>query len=92
VVVIQKKILVTKKLLQIQKRWIVAKMIIIQKIKKAKAAMENVTTSTQFSVVFFEIQFNNSNFAFSEKKSNYFNSEDNLSSGFSSLWLIPKIS
>ena len=23
---------------------------------------------------------------------NYFNSEDNLSSGFSSLWLIPKIS
>lgn len=51
-----------------------------------------VTTSTQFSVVFFEIQFNNSNFAFSEKKSNYFNSEDNLSSGFSSLWLIPKIS
>lgn len=51
-----------------------------------------VTTSTQFSVVFFEIQFNNSNFDFSEKKSNYFNSEDNLSSGFSSLWLIPKIS
>jgi hypothetical protein len=51
-----------------------------------------VTTSTQFSVVFFEIQFNNSNFAFSDKKSNYFNSEDNLSSGFSSLWLIPKIS
>jgi hypothetical protein len=51
-----------------------------------------VTTSTQFSVVFFEIQFNNSNFAFSEKKSNYFNSEANLSSGFSSLWLIPKIS
>ncbi|MEY3499846.1 MAG: hypothetical protein RL308_1515 [Bacteroidota bacterium] len=51
-----------------------------------------VTTSTQFSVVFFEIQFNNSNFSFSDKKSNYFNSEDNLSSGFSSLWLIPKIS
>jgi hypothetical protein len=40
--VIQKKILATKKLLQIQKKWIVAKMIIIQKIKKAKAVMENV--------------------------------------------------
>lgn len=51
-----------------------------------------VTTSTQFSVAFFEIKFNNNNFAFSEKKSNYFNSEANLSSGFSSLWLIPKIS
>lgn len=51
-----------------------------------------VTISIQFSVVFFEIQFKNNNFDFSEKKSNYFNSEDNLSSGFSSLWLIPKIS
>jgi hypothetical protein len=51
-----------------------------------------VTTSIQLNLVFFEIQFKNNNFAFSEKKSNYFNSEDNLSSGFSSLWLIPKIS
>ena len=51
-----------------------------------------VTTSMHFSVVFFEIQFKNNNFAFSEKEQNYFNSKINLSSGFYSLWLIPKIS
>ncbi len=51
-----------------------------------------VTTSTQFSAVFFEIKFNNNNFDFSEKNQNYFNSKANLSSGFCSLWLIPKIS
>jgi hypothetical protein len=51
-----------------------------------------VTTSTQFSAAFFEIKFNHSNFSFSEKEYNYFKSEDNLSSGFHSLWLIPKIS
>ena len=44
-VVIQKKILVAKRVLQIQKRWIVAKMIIIQKIKKVMAAMESANTS-----------------------------------------------
>jgi hypothetical protein len=42
--VIQKKILATKKLLQIQKKWIVVKMIIIRKIKTTRAAMENVVT------------------------------------------------
>lgn len=51
-----------------------------------------VTTPTQFSAVFFELKFNNNNFEFSEKKQNYFNSETNLSGGFYSLWLIPKIS
>lgn len=51
-----------------------------------------VTTSTQFSAVFFELKFNNNNFSFSEKKQNYLKSEINLSSGFYSLWLIPKIS
>lgn len=51
-----------------------------------------VTTSTQFSAAFFEIKFNNNNFDFSKKESNFFNSETNLSSGFHSLWLIPKIS
>ena len=51
-----------------------------------------VTTSIQFSIVFFEIQFKNNNFDFSEKKQNYFNSNSILSSGFYSLWLIPKIS
>ncbi len=51
-----------------------------------------VTTSAQFSAAFFEIKFKNNNFSFSEKESNYFNSEANLSSGFHSIWLIPKIS
>jgi len=50
-----------------------------------------ITTSTQFGAVFFEIDFKNNNFDFSEKKQNYFNSNTNLSSGFHSLWLIPKI-
>lgn len=51
-----------------------------------------VTTSSQFSAAFFEIKFNNNNFDFSENEQNYYNSETNLSSGFYSLWLIPKIS
>lgn len=51
-----------------------------------------ITSSIQFSFAFFEIHFNNNNFAFSEKKQNYFNSETNISAGFYSLWLIPKIS
>lgn len=50
-----------------------------------------VTTSNQFNAVFFEIKFNTNNFDFSEKKQNYFNSNNNLSSGFYSIWLIPKI-
>lgn len=51
-----------------------------------------VVTSIKFNVVFLEIKFKNNNFDFSEIKQNYFNSETNLSSGFYSLWLIPKIS
>ena len=51
-----------------------------------------VTISNQFSLVFFDIQFKNNNFAFSEKKQCYFNFNTNISSGFYSLWLIPKIS
>lgn len=51
-----------------------------------------ITTPTQFSAAFYNIQFNNNDFAFLEKKQNYFNSKTNLSSGFYSLWLIPKIS
>lgn len=51
-----------------------------------------VTISNQFSLVFFEMHFKNNNFAFSEKKQNYFNFNTNISSGFYSLWLIPKIS
>lgn len=51
-----------------------------------------VTSPSPFSAAFFDIQFNSKDFAFSEKKQNYFNSKTNLSSGFYSLWLIPKIS
>lgn len=51
-----------------------------------------VTNTTQFSAAFFDIKFNSNNFTFLEKKQNYFNSKTNISSGFYSLWLIPKIS
>lgn len=51
-----------------------------------------ITTSTQFCAAFFEIKFNNNNFDFTEKKQNYFNSNTNSSTGFYSIWLIPKIS
>lgn len=58
-----------------------------------KCGHSNCTTSSaQFSIAFFEIKFKNNNFDFLEKKQNYFNSETNLSSGFHSIWLIPKIS
>lgn len=50
-----------------------------------------VTTSTQFNAVIFDIKFKNHNFDFSEIKQNYFKSNTNISSGYSSLWLIPKI-
>jgi len=57
-----------------------------------KCGHSNCTTSTvQFSLAFFEIKFKNNNYDFSEKEQNYFNSETNLSSGFYSIWLIPKI-
>ncbi|MBF2709065.1 hypothetical protein [Flavobacterium soyangense] len=58
-----------------------------------KCGHSNCTTSSvQFSIAFFEIKFKSNNFDFSEKQQNYFNSETNLSSGFHSIWLIPKIS
>lgn len=58
-----------------------------------KCGHSNCTTSTvQFSLAFFEIKFKNDNFAFSEKKQNYILSESNISAGFYSIWLIPKIS
>jgi len=57
-----------------------------------KCGHSNCTTSSvHFNVVFFEINYNSYNFNFSEKKQNYFNTESNLSSGFTSVWLIPKI-
>ena len=45
-----------------------------------------------FNITCPDIKFKNHNFDFSEIKQNYFNSNNNLSSGFYSLWLIPKIS
>lgn len=51
-----------------------------------------VTTSTQFSAIFPELKFNNHNFDFPEIKQNYFNSNAAITSGYTSLWLIPKIS
>ena len=58
-----------------------------------KCGHSNCTTSSiHLSLAVFEIKFKNNNFVFSEKKQNYFNSETNLSSGFYSIWLIPKIS
>jgi hypothetical protein len=57
-----------------------------------KCGHSNCTTSSvQFSLAFFEIKFKNNNFDFSEKEQNYIHSETNLSSGFFSIWLIPKI-
>jgi hypothetical protein len=51
-----------------------------------------VTTSTQYSAVFFELKFNNHNFDFQVKNQNYSNSNTEITSGYTSLWLIPKIS
>jgi hypothetical protein len=57
-----------------------------------KCGHNNCTTSSvQFNLSFFEIKFKNNNFYFSEKEQNYIHSQVNLSSGFSSIWLIPKI-
>jgi hypothetical protein len=50
-----------------------------------------VTTSTQFSVAFFEIRFNNNNFDFSVEKPKFYHSETFISAGFTSVWLPPKI-
>ena len=51
-----------------------------------------VTSSVQYNLVVFEFYFKNNNFDFVEKNQNYFNSNSSISSGFTSLWLIPKIS
>jgi hypothetical protein len=58
-----------------------------------KCGHSNCTVaSANYTVLFLnEIKLSN-NFDFSEKKQNYFHSQTNLSSGFYSIWLIPKIS
>ena len=49
-------------------------------------------SSVHFSILFFdEIKFTN-HFDFSNEKQKYFHSQTDLSSGFYSIWLIPKIS
>jgi len=58
-----------------------------------KCGHSNCTTSTvNFSIIsFYEIEFKNNNFDFSTQKPKFYHSETFISSGFSSLWLIPKI-
>jgi len=51
-----------------------------------------VTTSSQFIAAIFEIKFSYNKLILSKKESNYFDSKTHISSGFYSLWLIPKIS
>ena len=51
------------------------------------------TASVGFSLlVYSEIEFTSNNFDFSTKKAKFFHSENLLSDGYSSIWLIPKIS
>lgn len=50
------------------------------------------TTSAHLSLLFFEDLKLINNFDFSNEKQNFYDAETNLSSGFHSIWLIPKIS
>lgn len=58
-----------------------------------KCGHSNCTTSTvTFSLISFnEIIFKNNNFDFSEEKSKFYHSETFISSGYTSVWLPPKI-
>ncbi len=59
-----------------------------------KCGHSNCTSSTSvnFSLIsFYEIEFKNNSFDFSSEKSKFYNSKTNISSGFYSIWLIPKI-
>ena len=59
-----------------------------------KCEHSNCTTSSSvnFSLIsFYEINFKNNSFDFSIKKSKFYHSQTLLSSGFHSIWLIPKI-
>lgn len=47
----------------------------------------------QFSIInTFDIDFKNNNFSFSTKKLNFYQSDTFVSSGFCSIWIIPKTS
>ena len=51
------------------------------------------STSVNFSIITsYEINFKNNSFDFSEEKSKFHHSKTFISSGFYSIWLIPKIS
>lgn len=58
-----------------------------------KCGHSNCTSSTvNFSIIsYFEIEFNNNNFVFSFEKAKFHHSKTFISSGFYSIWLIPKI-
>ncbi len=50
------------------------------------------SSSINFSLIAtFEIDFTSTNFYFSSEKQKFYNSKTFISSGFSSVWLIPKI-
>lgn len=50
------------------------------------------STSVNFSIISsYEINFKNNFFDFSEEKSKFYHSKTFISSGFYSIWLIPKI-
>lgn len=60
-----------------------------------KCGHSNCTSSTSmnFSLIStFEIDFNSINFDFSSEKQKFYNTKTFISSGFSNVWLIPKIS
>jgi hypothetical protein len=59
-----------------------------------KCGHSNCTNTTTVSLNFIslnEIEFKNNNFDFSTQNQNFNNPKTHISSGFSSLWLIPKI-
>ena len=59
-----------------------------------KCGHSNCTSSSSvnFSIIsFYEINFKNNSFDFSSEKSKFYHSKTFISSGFHSIWLIPKI-
>lgn len=50
-----------------------------------------ITSTVHFNFAFFDIKFKNNNFELAENEQNFIHSDAIVSSGFSSLWLIPKI-
>lgn len=60
-----------------------------------KCGHSNCTSSTtvNFSIISsYEVNFKNNSFDFSWEKAKFYHSKTFVSSGFSSIWLIPKIS